>query len=100
VKGDNIWISNCYGGDKCYIGVIMYRPYGKYDPPYKEYFHEFHKLMESFDGRPHWGKIHPWKYEDCIKSYPMWENFCKLREKLDPDNILSNEYTKKVFKKE
>lgn len=50
VKGDDIWLSPCYGGDRTYIGIIMYRPYGK-DVPYRKYFEGFQKIMEELGTR-------------------------------------------------
>jgi L-gulonolactone oxidase len=29
-KADDIWLSPSYGRDSAWIGIIMYRPYGRY----------------------------------------------------------------------
>lgn len=96
VKGDDIWLSPSYGGDTCWIGIIMYRPYGK-DVPYKPYFSAFESLMESFGGRPHWAKVHQWNADICRKNYPMFDAFCKIRAAMDPKKIFSNSYTERIF---
>jgi L-gulonolactone oxidase len=31
-KADDIWLSPSYGRDSAWIGIIMYRPYGRYAP--------------------------------------------------------------------
>lgn len=96
VKGDDIWLSPSYGGDTCWIGIIMYRPYGK-DVPYKQYFSAFESMMETLGGRPHWAKVHQWNAETCRKSYPKFDAFCKLRATMDPKRIFSNSYTERVL---
>lgn len=96
VKGDDIWLSPSYGGDSCWIGIIMYRPYGK-DVPYQAYFSAFEELMESLGGRPHWAKTHEWTSEQCRKSYPKFDAFLQLRAAHDPRKLFSNSYTERVF---
>ncbi|XP_049850277.1 L-gulonolactone oxidase-like [Schistocerca gregaria] len=97
VRNDDIWLSPCYGeSDRCFIGIIMYRPYSR-EPKYLLYFKKFDEMMSSLGGRPHWAKAHGWKYKECKESYPMWEEFCKLRSKMDPKNVFMNEYTRSIF---
>jgi L-gulonolactone oxidase len=96
VKGDDIWLSPSYGGDTCWIGIIMYRPYGL-DVPYKPYFSAFESLMESLGGRPHWAKVHQWTSDTCRKNYPQFDAFCKLRASMDPKKVFSNSYTERLF---
>jgi len=99
VKGDDIWMSPAFGGDMCFIGIIMYRPFGK-DPDYHEYFDEYQKLMESLGGRPHWAKIHTWTETQISQSYPKWEDFKNLRAKLDPNKVFWNAYLERIFSKD
>lgn len=96
VKGDDIYISPCYGRDSCFIGIIMYRPFGK-DIEYKEYFREFEKIMQDLDGRPHWAKVHNWTSKEAKKSFPCWDKFLEVKKKMDPFNIFSNKYTEQLF---
>eukprot|EP00479_Gromia_sphaerica_P004415 TRINITY_DN15196_c0_g1_i1.p2 TRINITY_DN15196_c0_g1~~TRINITY_DN15196_c0_g1_i1.p2 ORF type:complete len:108 (-),score=15.87 TRINITY_DN15196_c0_g1_i1:285-608(-) len=42
VAPDDAWLSPTYKRLSCYIGVIMYRPYG-YDVPHRQYFKEYTK---------------------------------------------------------
>jgi L-gulonolactone oxidase len=48
VKGDDIWLSPNYGGDRVWIGTVMYRPYGKDADDWARWFEEFERLMISF----------------------------------------------------
>eukprot|EP01129_Flabellula_baltica_P000179 TRINITY_DN1021_c0_g1_i3.p1 TRINITY_DN1021_c0_g1~~TRINITY_DN1021_c0_g1_i3.p1 ORF type:complete len:117 (-),score=20.97 TRINITY_DN1021_c0_g1_i3:737-1087(-) len=96
VKGDDIYLSPSYGADTCWIGIIMYKPYNKI-PSYSTYFNEFMRIMEELDGRPHWAKIHNWGYQECQKSYPMFNKFNEIRKQLDPTDMFSNNYTRRIF---
>ncbi|KAI9321819.1 D-arabinono-1,4-lactone oxidase-domain-containing protein [Dichotomocladium elegans] len=57
VDEDDIWLSPCYGVKTCYIGVIMYRPYGN-PVPYKKYWKAYEDIMRAHHGRPHWAKVY------------------------------------------
>jgi len=97
VKGDDIWLSPAYGGDRACIGIMMYKPYGR-EPPYTNYFHEFESKMTALGGRPHWGKYHKWTRKECLEAYPKFKDFLSLREKLDPTKLFNNEYLQQIFK--
>ncbi|KAI8982683.1 D-arabinono-1,4-lactone oxidase-domain-containing protein [Pilobolus umbonatus] len=56
VDEDDVWLSPAYGRKTCYIGVIMYRPYGK-PVPYKKYWKGYEEIMRTHQGRPHWAKV-------------------------------------------
>nr|VFJ92724.1 MAG: L-gulonolactone oxidase [Candidatus Kentron sp. H]VFJ93268.1 MAG: L-gulonolactone oxidase [Candidatus Kentron sp. H]VFK00444.1 MAG: L-gulonolactone oxidase [Candidatus Kentron sp. H] len=96
VRGDDVWLSPCQGRDSCYIGVIAYIPHGR--PPHHEaYFADFEKLMERFSGRPHWGKFFKLESEKLAERYPHWEDFQRVRRRLDPNYRLRNALTERVF---
>jgi len=96
VKRDNIWMSPSYDRDVCYIGIIMYRPYGT-DVPYEKYFDAFEKLMVSLDGRPHWAKEFSLKKEDFEKMYPKFHDFNRVRKKMDPNGMFMNKYLRRAL---
>ncbi|KAF9935415.1 hypothetical protein FBU30_000013 [Linnemannia zychae] len=91
VKKDDVWLSPAYGVDSCYIGIIMYRPYGK-AVPYKRFWSGYEKIMASLGGRPHWAKAHSVTSEDLEKSYPKMKEFSAIRQRLDPDGMFLNDY--------
>jgi L-gulonolactone oxidase len=47
--GDGIWLSPCYSRAQTWIGIIMYRPYGK-DVEYQKYFEGFERIMNGLVG--------------------------------------------------
>ncbi|KAG0310769.1 hypothetical protein BGZ99_000144 [Dissophora globulifera] len=96
VKKDDVWLSPAYGVDTCYIGIIMYRPYGK-PVPYKRFWAGYEQIMASLDGRPHWAKAHKVTYQELAKSYPKMEAFSAIREQLDPEGMFLNDYLQRHF---
>ena len=96
VKGDDIWLSPAYGdGVFCYIGIIVYRPYGQEAVPRQAYWTAYEDSMKSVDARPHWAKAFPLRYRELAKLYPMFERFCQMRRQLDPNGLFMNEYTRR-----
>ncbi|KAG0229971.1 hypothetical protein BGW42_001202 [Actinomortierella wolfii] len=94
VKKDDIWLSPAYMVDICYIGLIMYRPYGL-PVPYKRMWTGFEKIMSSLGGRPHWAKAHPVTFEELRASYPKLDEFTQIRKELDPTGMFMNDYLKR-----
>ncbi|KAG0197736.1 hypothetical protein BGX33_000360 [Mortierella sp. NVP41] len=94
VKKDDVWLSPAYGVDSCYIGIIMYRPYGK-PVPYKRFWSGYEKIMASFDGRPHWAKAHSVTPEGLEESYPKMKEFSAIRQRLDPEGMFLNNYLRR-----
>ncbi|KAG0342472.1 hypothetical protein BG004_005672 [Podila humilis] len=91
VKRDNVWLSPAYGVDSCYIGIIMYRPYGK-PVPYKRFWAGYEQIMSSLSGRPHWAKAHSMTYESLEAAYPKMSQFTEIRKELDPEGMFLNDY--------
>ena len=48
--------------------------------------------MDTYGGRPHWGKRHFQTAETLAPRYPRWSEFQALRAKLDPEGLFANEY--------
>ncbi|CAO3608903.1 unnamed protein product [Cunninghamella echinulata] len=94
VEEDDIWLSPAYGRKTCYIGVIMYRPYGN-PVPYKKYWKGYEDIMRKYNGRPHWAKAHGQTQKDLQASYPKFNDFLQIRQKLDPKGMFLNDYLKR-----
>jgi L-gulonolactone oxidase len=93
---DSFWLSPAFGRQVCFIGVIMYRPFGL-ESAYKDYFCAVDEIMRRFDGRPHWGKIFNLDRQDFAAQYPKWEEFAALRKSLDPKGMFLNPFLKSLF---
>lgn len=96
VAGDDQWLSPAEGRETCYIGIIMYRPFGS-EPEYREYFAEFEAIMAELEGRPHWAKAFDMSAEELRQRYPRWDEFSRLRRMMDPNDLLMNEFSRRLF---
>jgi FAD-linked oxidoreductase len=92
VAGDDAYLSPSYERETCYIAVHMYRRMEWYP-----YFRAVETIMDSYDGRPHWGKRHFQSAATLAPRYPEWERFQAVRRRLDPDGLFANEYTDRVL---
>ncbi len=89
---DENWLSTAYGRRSAYVAVHRYV---RDDPT--EYFAAVEQIMRRHDGRPHWGKMHGRTAADLRDSYPRFDDFLAVREKLDPKRTFANEYLHQVL---
>jgi L-gulono-1,4-lactone dehydrogenase len=91
---DDIYLSTASGRATGYIAVHVYYKFG-----YEEYFREVEAVMNAYQGRPHWGKLHFQDAETLCARYPMWDRFLAARYRLDPEGLFSNAYLDRVLGK-
>lgn len=89
---DDIWLSHGYGRDSVYIAIHQY-----VGMPYEAYFRAFEKVAQALGGRPHWGKLHWRTAGDLRAAYPRFDDFRAVRDRLDPDRVYGNAYTRSVL---
>jgi L-gulonolactone oxidase len=92
VAPDDIMLSPAHGRQTCYIAVHLYR-----GMDYRPYFRAVEQLMMSFDGRPHWGKLHFRDAASLRETYPKFGDFVAIRDQLDPGGVFRNEYLDRVL---
>lgn len=85
------WLSTAYGGPVCYIGIIMYKPYGL-QVPYRRFFQAYEYLMTELGGRPHWAKQFDVGPNALRKLYPRFNDWLQVRERLDPEGLFLTAY--------
>lgn len=89
---DETMLSTAYGRDTGYIAVHRF-----YREDEREYFREIQAIMREVEGRPHWGKMHTLEAQDLRELYPKFDEFLQVRERFDPDRLLSNPYLDRVL---
>ncbi len=89
---DDIPLSTGQGRTSAWIAV--HRAKGV---DYTNYFQGVEKIMDDYDGRPHWGKLHFQDAASLAPRYPEWDRFMETREKLDPTGVFKNPYTDRVL---
>jgi L-gulonolactone oxidase len=90
---DDALIGPSHGRESCYIAVHVYR-----GTPHESYFRAVEEIMSSYGGRPHWGKRHYLTAADLRTRYPEWDTFEAVRERLDPEGVFENDYTRRVLR--
>jgi FAD-linked oxidoreductase len=92
VAQDDIPLSPAYGRPTGYIAVHVFNRF-----EYKAYFQEVEAIMNSYEGRPHWGKLHFQTAETLRSRYPLWDRFATVRHRLDPHGVFANAYLDRVL---
>jgi L-gulonolactone oxidase len=90
--GDDIPLSTAQGRETGYIAVHVYR-----GTPFDAYFAGVEGIMDTYGGRPHWGKMHFQTNETLAPRYPRWASFQALRGRLDPAGRFANPYLDRVL---
>jgi L-gulonolactone oxidase len=89
---DDIPLSTGFGRPSGWIAVHQYR-----GAPYEEYFAGVERIMDDYDGRPHWGKLHGQRAGTLAPRYPQWDDFVAARDRLDADRTFANPYLDRVL---
>jgi L-gulonolactone oxidase len=89
---DDAFLSTAYGRDTCYVAVHQYT-----GMEFETYFRAVEQIMDSYGGRPHWGKRHYQTAATLRERYPDWDRFQAVRARLDPSGVFANDYTRRVF---
>ncbi len=92
VGEDDIWLSQFYQRAGASISVHNF-----HDKPYMPYFAEMEAIFDRYQGRPHWGKLHTKTEQEFSALYPKWEEFKKVRDRLDPRRRFINEHLENIF---
>jgi L-gulonolactone oxidase len=91
-RGDDAHLSTAAGRDTAYIAVHQYR-----GMDFDAYFRGVERIMDDYEGRPHWGKRHFQTAATLAPRYPDWDAFQSVRRRVDPDGVFTNDYTDRVL---
>ncbi|MBN8423936.1 FAD-binding protein [Microbacterium esteraromaticum] len=89
---DDLWMSTASGRASAYVAVHRY---WRADP--REYFEAVEQIMLQHGGRPHWGKLHTLGAEQLRESYPRFDDFVALRDRLDPERLFGNRHLERIL---
>ena len=89
---DDIPLSTAYGRDSAWIAVHVHK-----GGSYETYFQGIEAIMNDYDGRPHWGKLHFQNHTTLAPRYPAWDDFQQARAQIDPTGRFANPYTDRVL---
>ncbi len=89
---DSAWLATNHGRETGYIAIHQH-----VGSDYRDYFRRVQAIFAEFEGRPHWGKMHPLTPSELAPLYPRWADALALRESYDPNRVLANPYTAQIF---
>jgi L-gulonolactone oxidase len=89
---DDITLSTGSGRDSLYLAFHVHA-----GADHRAYFAGVESVLTGAGGRPHWGKMHTRSAADLALVYPRWDEFARLRDRLDPDRVLTNGYLQRVL---
>lgn len=89
---DNIPLSPAFERETFYITARSY-----WRQPFESYFATLEEVFRRHDGRPHWGQLHTLDAVELAELYPRFDEFVKIRERLDPQGVFLNPYLEKVL---
>ena len=90
--GDDAFLSTAHGRETGYIAVHV-----SHGCEFETYFRAVERIMDDYDGRPHWGKRHYQAAATLEARYPDWERFQLVRARLDPGGKFANDYLDRVL---
>lgn len=92
VAPDDAYLSTAHGRPTAYVAVHQYR-----GMEFETYFRAVERIMDDYEGRPHWGKRHYQSAHTLASRYPDWERFQAVRRRFDPEGRFANDYTERVL---
>jgi L-gulonolactone oxidase len=89
---DDLWLSTASGRASGYVAVHQW-----HRVDYEPYFRAVEAIAGEVAGRPHWGKLH-WLDADALRArYPRFGDAMRVRDRVDPNRVFANRYTRQVF---
>jgi len=89
---DDVWLSTAHGRETAYVAVHQY-----HRGEHRAYFEAVEQIMRAVDGRPHWGKLHGRTADDLRPTYPRFDDFLAVRDRVDPERMFANPYLDRVL---
>jgi L-gulonolactone oxidase len=84
---DDVWLSTAYERESCYVAIHRYAR-----QPAGGYFEAFERIAMEHGGRPHWGKMHTRGAAWLREAYPRFDDFLRVRDRVDPERRFGNAY--------
>lgn len=86
VAADDLWLSPAHGRATVTISIHQAA-----ELPHQHFFAEAEGIFRTFQGRPHWGKMHTCTGEELAALYPRWSQYAAIRAGADPLRLFLNE---------
>ena len=87
VAADDVWLSTTF--ERPTVTISVHMDAGKDDGPL---FDACEEIFQSFDGRPHWGKVNSMPPAGFASHYVHWDDWWRVRDEIDPSGTFLNVY--------
>ena len=86
VATDDVWLSPARG--RATVTVSIHEDVQRDETAY---YRAAESVFRSYEGRPHWGKVHYLSTEDLAGDYDRWQDWWHVRDGVDPTGVLLND---------
>jgi D-arabinono-1,4-lactone oxidase len=92
IAADEAMLSPFYRRDSVSVSICGHR-----DDDYHGFLAAVQAVLEPFEPRPHWGKLHYFDRRTLRGRLPRFDDFRAIRDRLDPDGTFLNESLAGLF---
>jgi len=89
---DDALLSPAHGRDSAFVAVHVFK-----GMPYEPAFRAVEAALSELGGRPHWGKRSFLGHTDFAPRYPRWDDFQRMRARLDPEGRFANAWIRDIL---
>jgi xylitol oxidase len=94
VAADELWLSPHQGRDN--LGIHF--TWLNHPEAVRALLPAIEAALAPFEVRPHWGKWSAMGADEIVATYPRYDEFVALRERLDPEHRFGNAYLERVLR--
>lgn len=91
VAADDVWLSTAF--ERPTVTISVHQGIELDDEPV---FRACEEIFRSFEGRPHWGKVHYLSGDELAEIHPRWDDWWRVRDLADPEGRFLNPYLKSL----
>lgn len=91
-RADEAYLSAQYQRDTMSLSVS-----GQVGTAYEPFLRELDHVLQEFDARPHWGKVHYLTRDRVEALYPRYADFLQIRKQFDPSGVFLNSHLRELF---
>ena len=92
VAADDAWLSPFYERPAVAISIHQF-----HEVDYRPLFAVVEPIFWKYEGRPHWGKLHTLTAKELRELYPRWDDWQRVRLRIDPKGRFLNEHLRTVL---
>lgn len=87
LAADDVWLSTAYARPTVTLSVHQ-----TIDADETNYYRACEEIFRSFEGRPHWGKMHYLDGSTMRNIHPRWQDWWRERNLVDPTRTFLNPF--------